>query len=126
MTAIEQVRAAEERRGAAMLAGDVAAMDPLLAEGLTFIHATGAADDKPTLLTKMKGGAIVYHSIAWSEQKIEVRDAVVAMSGVMTLQVTVAGVDKTLHNRAILLWEKGEGTDWRLFHFQSTPIAQAR
>jgi ketosteroid isomerase-like protein len=122
MTAIEQVRAAEERRGAAMLAGDAAAMDPLLAEGLTFIHATGGMDDKPTLLAKMQGGAIVYHSIAWSEQKIDVRDTVAAMSGVMTLQVTVAGVDKTLHNRAILLWERDGQAGWKLFHFQSTPI----
>jgi ketosteroid isomerase-like protein len=47
---------------------------------------------------------------------------VAAMSGVMTLQVTVAGVDKTLHNRAVLLWEREAQEDWKLFHFQSTPI----
>jgi ketosteroid isomerase-like protein len=122
MTAEDQVRAAEERRGAAMLAGDAPAMDPLLAEGLTFVHANGGVDDKPTLLAKMQGGAIVYHSIAWSEPTIDVRDAVAAMRGVMTLQVTVAGVDKTLHNRAILLWERDAAGAWRLFHFQSTPI----
>lgn len=125
MTADHDVRTAEKRRVSAMLGGDAAAMEPLLAEGLTFVHANGGLDDKPTLLAKMKGGAIVYHSIAWAEQKVDARGAVAAMTGMMTLQVTVAGVDKTLHNRVILLWER-DGRDWRLFHFQSTPIAQGR
>jgi ketosteroid isomerase-like protein len=105
-----------------MLAGDAVAMAPLLSEGLTFIHTNGGLDDKSTLLAKMKGGAIVYHAIAWSEPKVELRDAFAAMSGVMTLDVTVAGVDKTLRNRAILLWERDAAGDWRLLHFQSTPI----
>lgn len=122
MTTDHEVRTAEKRRVSAMLAGDAAAMEPLLVDGLTFVHANGGLDDKPTLLAKMQGGAIVYHSIAWADQKVDVRGAVVAMSGVMTLQVTVAGVDKTLHNRAILLWERAGAGDWKLFHFQSTPI----
>lgn len=122
MSADHDVRTAERRRVSAMLSGDVAAMRPLLSEALTFVHATGAIDDKANLLAKMGAGAIVYHSIAWTDQKVDVRGAVAAMSGEMTLEVTVAGVDKTLHNRAILLWERHAEGDWRLFHFQSTPI----
>lgn len=123
MTTDHEVRTAEKRRVSAMLGGDAATMEPLLAEGLTFVHANGGVDDKPTLLGKMKGGAIAYRSIAWADQKVDVRGAVAVMSGVMTLQVTVAGVDKTLHNQVILLWER-DGQDWKLLHFQSTPIAR--
>lgn len=123
MSAEQQIRAAEQRRCAAMLASDVGALDALLSEGLTFIHANGGQDDKPTVLRKMRAGGIVYHAIDWAEPKVDVRGSVAAMSGVMTLAVTVGGVDKTLHNRAVLLWEQ-DGTDWRLFYFQSTPIQQ--
>jgi ketosteroid isomerase-like protein len=126
MTTDHDVRTAERRRVSAMLGGDAAAMDPLLSDRLTFVHANGGADDKPALLAKMRGGAIVYHSIAWADQKVDARGAVAAMSGVMTLEVTVGGVDKTLHNRAILLWERDAAGEWKLFHFQSTPIIQPR
>ena len=40
----------------------------------------------------------------------------------MQLDVTVGGVDKTLHNRAIQLWER-DGDGLKLLYFQSTPIA---
>jgi len=119
------VRDAEARRCAAMLAGDVARLEALLSDGLTFVHATGVADDKPTLLKKMAAGGIVYHAIQWTEPQIDVRGPLAAMHGTMTLEVTVAGVAKTLHNRAILLWEEAGGA-WRLAYFQSTPIAQGR
>jgi len=122
MSADHDIRTAERRRVSAMLSGDVGGMRPLLSEELTFVHATGAVDDKANLLAKTGAGAIVYRAIAWDEQKVDVRGGLAAMTGVMVLKVTVGGVDKTLNNRAILLWERhGEG-DWRLLHFQSTPI----
>ena len=125
MSPHDLVREAEAARSAAMLAGDVARLDGLLSDRLTFVHATGAVDDKPALLRKMAAGGIVYHAIAWTEPQVDVRGGLAAMHGVMTLEVTVGGVAKTLHNRAILLWEEADGR-WRLFYFQSTPIAQGR
>lgn len=125
MSPQDLVRQAEAERSAAMLAGDVARLEALLSERLTFVHATGVPDDKPTLLKKMAAGGIVYHAIKWTEPQVDVRGGVAAMHGTMTLEVTVSGVGKTLHNRAILLWEEAGGA-WRLFYFQSTPIAQPR
>jgi ketosteroid isomerase-like protein len=121
----EAVRAAEAQRCAAMLAADVPVLGALLSDRLTFVHATGAVDDKAALLAKMVAGGIRYHSIDWSEPQIELRAGLAAMHGVMTLQVTVAGVEKALHNRALLLWEEVAGR-WRLLYFQSTPIAPPR
>ncbi|CAN7536503.1 nuclear transport factor 2 family protein [Phenylobacterium sp. LjRoot219] len=125
MSPQDLVREAEAARSAAMLAGDVQGLEGLLSDRLTFVHATGAVDDKPALLKKMAAGGIVYHAIAWSEPQVDLHAGVAAMHGVMTLEVTVGGVAKTLHNRAVLLWEEVEGR-WRLFYFQSTPIAQGR
>jgi hypothetical protein len=121
VTPLDAVQAAEAQRCAAMLAGDVAGLEALLSDRLTFVHATGAVDDKASLLAKMAAGGILYHAIEWSEPRVELRDGLAAMHGTMSLQVTVAGVEKALHNRALLLWEE-VADRWGLVYFQSTPI----
>ncbi len=123
MSAEDGVRNAEANRCTAMLAGDVAALDALLSENLTFVHATGAVDGKAVFLQKVAAAAILYHSIDWTEPQIDVLGGIVAMHGIMMLEVTVAGVVKILHNRVIMLWE-AEGGAWRLRYFQSTPSIQ--
>jgi hypothetical protein len=121
MTTQVQLRQAEDARCAALLAGDIAALDKLLSEKLTFTHASGSVDDKRALLEKMAAGGIVYHAIKWSAPQFDVRGELAAMQGVMTLEVTVNGIAKTLKNSAILLWEQADG-GWKLLYFQSTPI----
>ena len=50
---IAAILAAEQRRCAAMLAGDNAALDAVLHQDLHFSHATGAVDDKIAYMAKM-------------------------------------------------------------------------
>ena len=117
------VLAAEKRRCDAMLANDSAALDALLDPRLHFSHATGAVDDKPALLAKIAAGRIRYVGIAWSEDKvIELAPDAALLTGRMTTDVRVEGVDKRLDNQVITVWGK-TGGDWRLVAFQSTPLA---
>jgi ketosteroid isomerase-like protein len=117
------VRAAEQARCAAMLAGDNAALDAVLDPRLQFHHATGAVDDKPAYLAKMAAGRIVYTGIAWSEELVTTLAPDVAMlTGRMTTGVRVEGVDKTLNNRVMTVWRLSDGV-WRMAGFQSTPMA---
>lgn len=117
------VLAAEQRRCDAMLANDNAALDGLLDPRLHFSHATGAVDDKQAYLAKMAAGRIRYVGIAWSEEQVTALapDAAV-LTGRMTTEVRVEGVDKRLDNRVITVWRRS-GDDWRLVAFQSTPLA---
>jgi hypothetical protein len=118
-----EIRAAEQARCAAMLAGDNAALDALLDPRLQFHHATGAVDDKPGYLAKMAAGRIKYAGIEWSEEMVTSLSPDAAMlTGRMTTQVVVEGVAKTLNNRVITVWVRGNGT-WRMAAFQSTPLA---
>ena len=117
------VLAAEQRRCAAMLAGDNAALEALLDPRLLFSHATGAVDDKLAYLAKMAAGRILYVGIAWAEQRVTVLASDAALlTGRMTTDVRVEGIDKRLNNRVITVWSRNEG-DWRLVAFQSTPLA---
>lgn len=117
------VLAAEKRRCAAMLANDGAALEAVLDPRLHFSHATGAVDDKAAFLAKMAAGRILYVGIAWSEEKVISLAADAALlTGRMTTDVKVEGVEKRLNNRVITVWG-GAGGDWRLIAFQSTPLA---
>lgn len=117
------VLAAEQRRCAAMIANDSAALDDLLDEGLQFHHATGAVDDKAAFLAKMAAGRIVYAGIAWSEQRVmPLAPGAALLTGRMTTDVRVEGAEKRLNNRVMSVWRNSADT-WRLLAFQSTPIA---
>ena len=117
------IRAAEQQRCAAMLAGDLAALDAVLDPALQFHHATGAVDDKPGYLTKLAAGRIQYTGIDWTEDRVTALGPDVAMlTGRMATAVRVEGDAKRLDNRVLTVWAR-EGGVWRMLAFQSTPIA---
>jgi hypothetical protein len=116
------ILAAEQGRAAAMLANDTAALDRLLDPRLCFSHATGQVDDKAAYMVKMAAGRIDYLSIDWSEQQItQLGEANAVLTGRMTSQVRVEGVEKRLDNRVMAIWSLDNG-DWRMLAFQSTPL----
>ena len=119
----QSILASERRRCDAMIAGDLAALDASLAAELQFHHATGAVDDKAAFLAKMAAGRIVYAGLAWTEERVSALGPDSALlTGRMTTDVRVEGVEKRLNNRVMTVWTQQTG-DWRLLAFQSTPIA---
>ena len=118
-----EIAAAEQRRCAAMIANDPAALAALLDDRLQFHHATGAVDDKQAFLAKIAAGRIRYAGIAWSEEKLTAPASDAALlTGRLTTDVQVEGVEKRLNNRVMTVWRRSGG-EWRLLAFQSTPIA---
>jgi hypothetical protein len=117
------IKAAEQRRCAAMLANDNAALAGLLDPRLQFHHATGAVDNKDAYLAKMAAGRIQYVGIRWSEENvIALADNVAVLTGRMNTDVRVEGVDKALINRVSTVWSLNDGA-WQMVVFQSTPMA---
>jgi Domain of unknown function (DUF4440) len=117
------IKAAEQRRCAAMLANDNAALAALLDPRLQFHHATGVVDDKDAYLAKMAAGRIQYVGILWSEENvIALADNAAVITGRMNTDVRVEGVDKALINRVTTVWSLNNGA-WQLVVFQSTPMA---
>jgi hypothetical protein len=115
----------EELRCAAMRSADLNALDNILDADLYFCHANGAIDDKAIYLGKMAQGNIVYRSIKWSEQSVALLagDCAALLSGRMTSEVSVNGVEKLLDNRVLGVWVNADG-QWRLRGFQTTPLSK--
>ena len=116
------IKTAEQKRCAAMLANDNAVLAVLLDPRLQFHHATGVVDAKDAYMAKMAAGRIQYVGISWSEEKIIVlADNAAVLTGRMSTDVRVEGLDKALVNRVITVWNLNDGA-WQMVVFQSTPM----
>jgi hypothetical protein len=117
------LRNAEQARCAAMLANNHAALAALLDPRLQFHHSTGAVDGKDGYLAKLAAGRIQYVAIDWAEEQvIGLAENAALLTGRMTTDVRVEGVDKRLNNRVLTAWSLTDG-HWRMVAFQSTPLA---
>jgi Domain of unknown function (DUF4440) len=117
----DAVRALEDRRYAAMLAGDIAVLDELLSDRLAYTHSTGGRDTKASYLEKVRNGTFVYDSIEHPVDTILAGEDYALVVGQMVARVWRSGELTTLRNAALAVWVREEGTI-RLVAYQPTPL----
>ncbi|HEY1914098.1 MAG TPA: nuclear transport factor 2 family protein [Streptosporangiaceae bacterium] len=117
----DTVRTLEDRRYAAMLAGDTAALDELLSERLAYTHSSGGQDTKASYLEKVRNGTFVYDSIEHPVDTILAGDDYALVAGQMIARVWRSGELLTLRNSALAVWVREQDT-WRLLAYQPTPL----
>ncbi len=118
----KEVLAAENARTAALDRGDVAALEYILVDDLTYVHASGKIDTKRSMLEAIGSGQI--HYIPWQAKSMHVRltgDAAV-LNGEYLVRVTDRRVqpDPFEVNIFILsVYAKRDG-HWQQIAWQST------
>jgi uncharacterized protein (TIGR02246 family) len=117
----ELIRAAEDRRYAAMVAADVDALARLLADAVVYTHSSGSRDDKQTLLSKISGGSLVYVQVQHPVAQVIVLGDAVLVIGEMHADIVVGGQPKRLDNATLAVWA-AQDDGWRLAAFQPTPL----
>ncbi|WP_369991882.1 nuclear transport factor 2 family protein [Pseudomonas xanthosomatis] len=115
------IRTLEDKRYNAILAGDFEAFRALAHPDLSYAHSSGVVDTLDSYLDKCLGGFYIYHRIDHPVQDIKVIGDVALVFGEMNGEITAGGVQKTLRNKALAVWEKRNG-DWKLIAYQPTPI----
>ena len=118
MSSVPMLLALEERRRQALLAGDLPALQRLLAEGLVYVHSTGACDRRDSYLAKLAGGSLRYLELDFSEQAATV-------SGRMSALVSKDGQRKSVASLFMTVWACGADGEWRLHAHQGTPLPAA-
>jgi hypothetical protein len=83
--------ALEERRRQALLAGDVLALQDLLADGLVYVHSTGVCDRKDSYLNKLSGGSLKYLALNFSDLQVQSLPQVAVVTGRMAAVVSKDG-----------------------------------
>lgn len=66
-----EVSAVEKARADAFVKHDVATLDKLLRDDLTYIHASGRIDDKKSLLAAIRSDEL--HYISWTPKQMNIR-----------------------------------------------------
>jgi uncharacterized protein (TIGR02246 family) len=123
--ASDDVLQAEQARTTALIVGDFAALDKLMADDVTYVHASGQHDTKQTYLAALRSGVLSYQS--WQAHEIHVRilrDDVAVLNGIYT----VHAMDHRVGNDEIIIdihfltvYARRDGR-WQQVAWQSTRV----
>jgi ketosteroid isomerase-like protein len=116
-----QINELENRRYAAMVDGDLDALDELLSDDVMYAHSDASVDSKASYLEMLRTGALIYHELEHTTEAVVSRPGVVIVGGTMSGSIHMNGIAKTLNSRVAAVWIAEDGR-WRLAAFQPTPI----
>jgi len=121
----QQVLQAEKDRFAAMIKGDRAALERLLADDLTYTHSNALFESKAECIKSVTGGTIDYVSIVPSETdwKVRVHGNTAIVNGVAAVNVIDTGKDLKIKVRYTTI-HTNRGGHWQMQAWQATRFPQ--
>jgi ketosteroid isomerase-like protein len=121
----QQVLQAEKDRFAAMIKGDKAALERLLADDLTYTHSSALFETKEQFIKSVTGGTIDYVSIVPSESdwKVRVSGTTAIVNGVAAVNVIDTGKDLKIKVRYTAV-HANRGGQWQMQAWQATRFPQ--
>lgn len=121
-SARSEVLAVERARVAASVSRDVTALDRILRDDLTYVHASGRIDTKKSLVDAIRSDEL--HYIAWTEKEIHVRlnrDSAILDGGYAVKVINRKASPEILETDVLFLAVYvREGGHWRLMAWQTT------
>ena len=118
---IRQVLAAEDQRFAAMLHGDTAALQRLLATDLTYTHTDGEQNSKAEFLRILGSGALRYTSIAPEAREVRLFASLALVTGRSAMRVESGGQTHAFDIRYLAVYGRRAG-GWELIAWQATRL----
>jgi hypothetical protein len=113
-------RKLEDTRWQLLLNADVNALTDLVSDDLQFVHSSGLKDDKTNYLDAIRAGAVIYRSAnSRIETVVPLGDRSFIASGVVKMEATVRGTERSLHSIFMVVWRREQET-WRLVAHQTT------
>jgi ketosteroid isomerase-like protein len=120
--AAKQVLATEQARTAALEHSDVAALERIMADDVTYVHASGKTDTKKSYLDAIRSGQLRY--ISWRPKNLHVRllGSGAVIDGEYAVTVTDSRVQPTPFDINIFIltvYQQRDGR-WQQIAWQST------
>ncbi|NJO12888.1 MAG: nuclear transport factor 2 family protein, partial [Gammaproteobacteria bacterium] len=88
--AAETLQQIEERRFAAMVAQDLAALEPMLAEELNYTHSTGVTENKTQFLEQIRSGQMRYEALQIEQLDVRTYGNLALLTGRIAARVRLA------------------------------------
>jgi hypothetical protein len=125
LTPADHVRDVHARWWKALLDEDVAVLDTLLADDLTFHGPSGGTTTKAAYLDRLRSGRLAYDAIAAAEPLVRVHGVTAIVTGRADILFQSDGQPRTegLYYTAVYGWTAPR---WRMLAWQSTIRADAR
>ncbi len=117
----QEIRQREIRRFEAMLRVDVAALDDILSEDLTYTHATGVFETKAEFIAKLKSGQVKYESLVPEDMRVRVYGTTGVVTGLARVKVHVKGEHLSFQLRFTDVYVK-KGDHWQMVAWQATRL----
>lgn len=121
MSEIEEIAELEGRRRKAMLDADIAVLDEMFADDLSYTHSNAVMERKALYLERLAAKHYDYRELNFLDQDIRVTGDAALITGRMTGEVVIAGQFRQLNSRTTVVWTRQHGR-WRMLTFQSTPL----
>lgn len=116
---VKFVLEAEDRRRAALVTRDLAALDTLMADDLVHIHSTGVVHSKEEFLKYNADERRGFMSVERGPLTVRVTGDIAIITGRMTNHMYVEGGDKVLSGMVTQVLRR-EGRAWCFINFQFT------
>ncbi len=119
---VGRVRELEEQRYRAMLSADLATLQQLLDDGLTYTHSSGVIDTKASYLAGVRDKVWEYTHISRENERVVVRGNCALVFCRLRIDVSVRGTPKKVDSNALAVWVQ-DGQQCRLLAVHSSPAA---
>ncbi len=117
---LELANALEAKRWELMLEGDTQGLAGLISDDLLYVHSSGLKDGKQQYLDAIQARAVIYHSAEYRiEAVVPLADQALIANGIVKIEATVHGTQKSLHSIFMVVWRCEQGI-WRLVAHQTT------
>jgi uncharacterized protein (TIGR02246 family) len=115
------VAALDNERADAQMERDFATLDRILADDLTYIHASGMVQGKTEFIADLKSNKRIYKSIKNSDVNVRVLEGAAVVTARSDLQIVHDGKENDLSVRITEVYAKRNGS-WQLIAYQSTRV----
>lgn len=119
------VEATEWKRQAAMVKADIATLEKIYAESLTYTHSLAITQTRKQVLDMLSGGNVSYDKFTTQSANWSVYPGTVVGTGTQTIELTVDGNAVTANNRYTVVYVQLDGR-WKCVAYQSTPLPDIR
>ena len=116
---IQHLAQLEVRRRQAMIDGDMAFLENLYTDDLTYSHSDGQSDSKSSYLQGMRAGIWNYRGFESRQEQIRRVGECAVVTGLIDMDVIIRGEPMLLNSRYISVWREAE-TGWQMMAWQST------
>lgn len=117
----QEVLQTQQRRFNAMVRNDLAELEGILAEDLSYTHTTGVSETKPAFLATLRSGALRYEQIEPDSVRVRVYGSTAVVTGRARMRVRSPAQTLAFAIRFTEVYVRGEGR-WRLAAWQSTRL----